>query len=79
MATIAIKNIPPDLYDSLKQSASLHRRSINSQVCLHRAGTETATACAGRGANPSRSLRRQMAGEPLSLAELLEEKAQGRP
>jgi antitoxin FitA len=30
--TITIKNIPAELYDRLKQSASLHRRSINSEV-----------------------------------------------
>ncbi len=32
MATITIKNIPNDLYQKLKESANLHRRSINSQV-----------------------------------------------
>ncbi len=30
--TITIKNIPPKLYDLLKRSASLHHRSINSEV-----------------------------------------------
>jgi antitoxin FitA len=32
MATITIKNIPNVLYQKLKESAHLHRRSINSQV-----------------------------------------------
>ena len=33
---LTIKNIPPDLYEKLKQSARMHRRSLNSEVifCL---------------------------------------------
>jgi len=30
--TITVKNIPPELYERLKQNASLHHRSINSEV-----------------------------------------------
>jgi plasmid stability protein len=30
--TITVKNIPPELYERLKQSAALHHRSINSEV-----------------------------------------------
>ena len=30
--TITVKNIPPELYERLKQSAVLHHRSINSEV-----------------------------------------------
>ncbi len=39
MATLTIKNIPSDLYEQLKQSATQHGRSINSEVivCLERA------------------------------------------
>jgi len=32
MATITVKNIPDQLYEQLKQSAVMHRRSINSEV-----------------------------------------------
>lgn len=32
MLTLTIKNIPPDLYERLKASAQMHRRSINSEV-----------------------------------------------
>ena len=32
MATITVKNIPKPLYARLKQSAKLHRRSLNSEV-----------------------------------------------
>ena len=39
MATVTVKNIPDDLYSSLKNSAQLNRRSINSELirCLEHA------------------------------------------
>jgi len=43
--TITVKNIPPELYERLKQSAKANRRSINSEiiVCIERAmGTRQA-------------------------------------
>ena len=38
MRTITVKNIPDDVYDSLKQTAAENRRSINSEiiVCIER-------------------------------------------
>ncbi len=34
--TLTLKNIPDDVYERLKDSADLHRRSLNSEaiVCL---------------------------------------------
>ncbi len=39
MPTITVKNIPPDLYAQLKQSAEAHHRSINSEIiaCIEQA------------------------------------------
>lgn len=39
MPTITVKNIPPDLYEQLKQSAEAHHRSINSEIiaCIEQA------------------------------------------
>jgi hypothetical protein len=39
MPSITIKSIPAPLYESLKRSASLHRRSLNSEAltCLEMA------------------------------------------
>lgn len=39
MPTITVKNIPDDLYVSLKRSAQANRRSLNSEiiVCIERA------------------------------------------
>ena len=39
MPTITVKNIPPEIYERLKQSARRNHRSINSEIiyCLERA------------------------------------------
>jgi plasmid stability protein len=39
MTTVTVKNIPDLLYEQLKQTAQLHRRSINSEiiVCIEQA------------------------------------------
>ena len=39
MPTITVKNVPDDIYEDLKNSANIHRRSINSEVifCIEKA------------------------------------------
>lgn len=39
MAAVTLKNIPDDLYARLKESAHVHRRSLNSEIlyCVERA------------------------------------------
>lgn len=39
MPSLTVKNIPEEIYDRLKKSAAVHRRSINKEViyCLDRA------------------------------------------
>ena len=39
MTTITVKNIPPELYQRLKQAANSSHRSINSEIiaCIERA------------------------------------------
>lgn len=34
MPSLTIKNIPDDLYQQIKQSATTHRRSINSELIV---------------------------------------------
>ncbi len=34
MRTITVKNIPDNVYDNLKQSATANRRSINSEIIV---------------------------------------------
>lgn len=35
MPTMTVKNIPPDIYELLKQSAAANRRSINSEIITY--------------------------------------------
>ncbi len=35
MPTITVKNIPPDLYERLKNAAQIHRRSLNNQIITY--------------------------------------------
>ena len=34
MISVTVKNIPADIYESLKQSAKVNRRSINSEIIV---------------------------------------------
>lgn len=79
LATLTVKNIPDNLYGRLREMAALHRRSINSQiiVCIERA-VQVSRIPAGEVLTRARNLRRRMAGPPLTVAELLEDKSQGR-
>lgn len=63
MPTITVKNIPPDLYERLKQCAKANRRSINSEiiVCIEQ-------AVGGRKAQPE---------DVLGRARKLREKTEG--
>jgi plasmid stability protein len=44
MTTITIKNIPPELYQRIKESAAANRRSLNSEIiaCIEQAVTSRA-------------------------------------
>ena len=35
MPSFTVKNIPPDLYELLRQSATANRRSINSEIIVY--------------------------------------------
>jgi plasmid stability protein len=80
LPTITIKNIPDDLYEDLKQTATLHRRSINSEViyCIEQ-------TVRSRQIDPHEylhrveNLRRRIKVPPLTDALLRQAKAEGRP
>jgi plasmid stability protein len=80
MPTITVKNIPEDIYNDLKKKASLHRRSINSEVifCIEK-------AVRGHRLNPSEflhrveSMRNKIDIPPLTDAILRQAKEEGRP
>lgn len=80
MATITVKNIPPDLYSLLKRSAEMHRRSINSEiiVCIEKAVSsqrmETETLLVR-----AREIREKTANYLLTEDEIMQAKNEGRP
>jgi plasmid stability protein len=80
MATLTIKNIPEKLRERLKESAALHRRSINGEAisCLEK-------ALVGNRLDPEeflaqvRSLRARMPRVFVTERDLRAAKNQGRP
>ena len=80
MPTITVKNIPEDIYNDLKRNASLHRRSINSEVifCIEK-------AVRSHRLNPNEllhrveALRNKIDIPPLTDAILRRAKEEGRP
>lgn len=80
MAALTIKNIPDELYRSIKESAKAHHRSINGEViaCLERTlglsrmDPETFLARVGH-------LRKQVKAPKLTERVLRDAKERGRP
>ena len=79
MPTVTVKNIPGELYERLKRSAKVNRRSINSEiiVCIER-------ALRSRQIDPevllprAQKLREKTVDYPISDEEFTEAKATGR-
>jgi plasmid stability protein len=79
MATLTIKNIPEDLYERLKRSATQSRRSMNNQVivCLERA-LQSSRIDADEVVAEARALRRKTARYFLTEKKLSRLKREGR-
>lgn len=79
-STITVKKIPSDLYERLKQSASLHHRSINSEIIAI-----MDDALASKKINPeeflasARALREKTGRYGLSPEFINRAKREGRP
>jgi hypothetical protein len=80
MPTITVKNIPPDVYELLKQSAASNRRSINREII-----TYIEREVRGRKIDPeallvrARQLRRKTKNYPITDKEFRTAKLVGRP
>ncbi len=80
MPTITVKNIPPDIYELLKQSAAANRRSINSEIIVH-----IERGVRGRKVNAedlllrARQLRQKTKHHPITDATFRAVKLAGRP
>ena len=79
MTTITVKNIPPEIYEKLKQSAKLSRRSINSEIiaCIERAVRSQQVNQDILLAN-ARKLRTKTASHPITDDEYTQAKTAGR-
>ncbi len=80
MTNITVKNVPPDLYERLKEVAQTHRRSINSEViaCIERAVGAQPTDVEQLIAR-ARQIRELTVGYAVGDQELTQAKAAGRP
>lgn len=80
MPSITVKNIPPDLYELLKQSAAVNRRSINSEIIMH-----IERGVRGRALDPevvlarARQLRHMTRLRPITDRDFTTAKRAGRP
>ncbi len=80
MPTVTVKNIPEGLYERLKASAKVNRRSINSEiiVCIERT-VASHQIDADEVIENARRLRRLTAEHPISHNEFDRAKSAGRP
>ena len=80
MASITVKNIPDDLYERLKTTASVHHRSINSEIinCLETVLKPTTIAAEERLAR-IRSLREGANSKGLDAGDIARAIRKGRP
>ena len=71
MRNITVKNIPDDVYDQLKQSARINRRSVNQEiiVCIENS-VQGAVVEPQQLLENARRLRKKTAAHPISNEEL---------
>jgi antitoxin FitA len=80
MASITVKDIPDELYEQLRESASAHHRSLNREIitCIER-------TVGSQRIDPeeflarARRLREEIGGPPITDAEFTAAKVAGRP
>jgi plasmid stability protein len=77
---LTLKNVPDEVYERLKHSAALHRRSLNSEaiLCLEMAIVPTSIPPAERLAR-ARALRATLPQKRYSVKNIHADKQQGRP
>jgi antitoxin FitA len=78
--SMTLKNIPDAVYERLKRSAEVHRRSMNSEalVCLEEVLLPTKLSTAER-VKRARTLRSALAGRSFSSKDVDALKRDGRP
>lgn len=78
--TITLKNIPDDIYDSLKSAAEAHHRSLNSEViaCLERVLLPARISNEAH-LQQARQIRDELKGRKFKAADISKTIKQGRP
>ncbi len=78
--TITLKNIPDEIYDSLKEAAVAHHRSINSEAiaCLERVLLPTRASNEMQIAR-ARQIRESLKGKKFKAADIQKAIDAGRP
>jgi plasmid stability protein len=78
--TITLKNIPDDIYGSLKSSAEAHHRSLNSEViaCLERVLRPSKVSNEAHMALAA-EIREELKGTKFSIVDIEKAIDQGRP
>ena len=78
--TITLKNIPDEIYASLKRAAEVHHRSINSEViaCLERVLMPSRPSAEEHLAR-ARQIRDTLGNQIFSAADIAAAIEQGRP
>jgi antitoxin FitA len=78
--TLTLKNIPDEVYNSLKLAAAVHRRSMNSEaiICLEAALFPVKVTRVERLAR-ARALRTALANRGFQATDVDELKREGRP
>jgi len=78
--SITLKNIPDEIYDSLKNSAQVHHRSLNSEViaCLERVLMPTQATNEAHLAT-ARAIRAELKGKKFKAIDIDKAINQGRP
>ena len=80
MASITIKNIPQELYEKLKETASIHHRSINNEMinCLETLLMPKRITASDR-IKKARELRSQLNADRIDTNEISNAIFAGRP
>lgn len=80
MASLTIKNIPDNLYEHLKQAASAHHRSINSELihCLEKSLMPTKLSASDLK-EAAKLLRGRVMAQSIDVDEINAAKTEGRP
>lgn len=81
MATVTLKNVPPELVERLKREARHNRRSLNQEALVRLEASVAVPRRSGPdAAGALRRLHRRMAGlAPLTDAFLRKARNEGRP